>query len=184
MSQVGDNESVLSDDTGSEGASEGLKLVPVAESIRYRKRAQKAEKEVEALAEQLTEAKRELSDTSAELVSVQVEQKLMSKLAAAGAVDLEAAVMLAKSKVAKGTEADVDGAVEQLKKDKQYLFSSSGRGLTEHGGRVDSTVRKTSGARERIQSGQITLEKAAKKAATTGNRIDLQEYLRLRRNLQ
>jgi hypothetical protein len=184
MSQVGDNESVLSETAAGEGTSEGSRLVPVAESIRYRKRAQKAEKEVVELSEQLTEAKRELSDISAELSSVQVEQKLIHKLAVAGAVDLEAAVLLAKSKVAKGTEADVDEIVEQLKKEKQYLFNSSGRSSTEHGGRSNSTARKTSGARERTGSGPTTLEKAAKKAATTGNRIDLQEYLRLRRNLQ
>jgi len=71
------------------------------------------------------------------------------------------------------TEADLDGVIEQLKKEKQYLF-----------GGVSGTVtaKKTAGAKERMTNNQTVLERAAKKAATTGNRTDLQEYLKLRRN--
>jgi hypothetical protein len=71
------------------------------------------------------------------------------------------------------TEADLDGVIEQLKKEKQYLFAG-----------VSGTVtaKKTAGAKERMTNNQTVLERAAKKAATTGNRTDLQEYLKLRRN--
>jgi hypothetical protein len=41
---------------------------------------------------------------------------------------------------------------------------------------------KTAPARQRMQNTQAILERAAKKAATTGTRKDLQEYLKLRRN--
>jgi hypothetical protein len=67
----------------------------------------------------------------------------------------------------------VDGVIEQLKKEKQYLFS----GIV--------TAKKTAGAKESAYDGtnkQTVLERAAKRAATTGTRTDLQEYLKLRRN--
>ena len=68
----------------------------------------------------------------------------------------------------------MDGVIEQLKKEKQYLFAGNNSST--------ATAKKTAGAKDRIENSQTILERAAKKAATTGNRIDLQEYLRLRRN--
>ena len=53
---------ILSEDTEVCGDGDGLKLVPVAESIRYRKRAQSAEKKIEALAEELAEVKARASE--------------------------------------------------------------------------------------------------------------------------
>ncbi len=44
------------------------------------------------------------------------------------------------------------------------------------------TAKKTAGAKDRVQSSQMVLEKAAKEAAVTGSRTDLQKYLKLRRN--
>jgi hypothetical protein len=168
-----ETQEVLSEDTTGASDNDNMKLVPVAESIRYRKRAQSAEKKVEALTEQLAETKSQVTKISEQLSKIQTEQKLTRKLAAAGAVDLETAVLIAKAKVQGQTEADVDGVIEQLKKEKQYLFADSNKAVT---------ARKTAGARERIQNSQTILERAAKKAATTGNRTDLQEYLKLRRN--
>ena len=174
MSQIDADENILSEDIAGQGdINNSLKLVPVAESIRYRKRAQSAEKKVETLAEQLAQAKSQVSEMAKELRSIQVEQKLMHKLAAAGTIDLETAVLIAKAKVEAETEADLDGAIEQLKKEKQYLFA---------GTNTATTAKKTAGAKDRVQNSQTILERAAKKAATTGNRTDLQEYLKLRRN--
>jgi len=166
-----ESQEVLSDDI--EQSSDNLKLVPVAESIRYRKRAQSAEKNLEALTEQLAEAKAQVATMSEQLDDVQLEQKLMRKLAAAGSVDLETAVLIAKAKMAGDSNADLDGVIEQLKKEKQYLFAGSSGTVT---------TKKTAAAKERLQNSQAILERAAKKAATTGNRTDLQEYLKLRRN--
>jgi uncharacterized protein YhaN len=150
-----------------------MKLVPVAESIRYRKRAQSAEKKNEVLNEQLAEANAQTTQMSEQLSSIQAEQKLVRKLAAAGTVDLEAAVLIAKARVQDQNGADLDSVIEQLKKEKQYLFG---------GAPGTVTAKKTAGARERISNNQTIIEKAAKKAATTGSRADLQEYLKLRRN--
>jgi hypothetical protein len=163
----------LSEDTTEPSDSDNLRLVPVAESIRYRKRAQSAEKKVEALAEQLAEAKSQTTKMGEELNSIRLEQQLTHKLVAAGTVDLETAVLIARDRMEDQDEADIDGVIEQLKKEKQYLFAGAGSAMT---------ARKTAGVKERVQSSQTILERAAKKAATTGNRTDLQEYLKLRRN--
>ena len=174
MSQIDADENILSEtEAGHSDINNSLKLVPVAESIRYRKRAQSAEKQVETLVEQLAQAKSEASKMAEQLSSIRVEQELTRKLAAAGAVDLEAAVLVAKAKIEGKAQADLNGVIEQLKKEKQYLFTGSGGVVT---------AKKTAGAKDRMQNSQTILERAAKKAATTGNRTDLQEYLKLRRN--
>lgn len=90
---------ILSADTAGHGDDDNLKRVPISESIRYRKRAQSAEKKTEALAEQLAEAKAEAKKTAEQLGSIQVEQKLVRELAAAGTVDLETAVLIAKARM-------------------------------------------------------------------------------------
>jgi hypothetical protein len=168
-----ETQDILSEDITGAGDSDNTKLVPVAESIRYRRRAQSAEKKVETLNEQLAEAKSQVKEMSEQLGDIQAEQKLVRKLATVGTVDLETAVMLARTKMEGQTEADLDGVIEQLRKEKQYLFADNGSGVN---------VKKTSGVKERITSNQTAVERAAKKAATTGNRADLQEYLKLRRN--
>jgi hypothetical protein len=175
MNSLDAEETILSETEEGQANSESdnLKLVPVSESIRYRKRAQSAEKKIETLTEQLTEAKSEAKKMAEQLNGIGLEQKLTHKLAAAGAVDLETTMLIAKVRMEGRDEADLDGVIEQLKKDKQYLFAGIG-GIT--------TTKKTAGAKERVQDNQTILERAAKKAATTGNRTDLQEYLKLRRN--
>ncbi len=167
-----ESQEVLSE-TEERTSGDELKLVPVAESIRYRKRAQNAEKQVESLAEQLAEAKSQATRIAEELDSIRSEERIVRKLAGCGAVDLEAAVLLAKAKLEGEPQADLDGVIEQLKREKQYLFAEGSRA---------SASKKTSGVRERVQNSQTVLERAAKKAATTGNRVDLQEYLKLRRS--
>ena len=168
-----ETQDVLSEDITETSDNDNAKLVPVAESIRYRKRAQSAEKKIEVLTEQLAEADEKAVQMSEQLSSIQAEQKLMCKLAAEGSVDLETAVLIAKARMQGQNQADIDGLIEQLKNEKQYLFG---------GAPGTATAKKTAGARERISSGRAIVEKAAKKAATTGNRTDLQEYLKLRRN--
>lgn len=164
---------VLSEDIAGEGDNDSTRFVPVAESIRYRKRAQSAEKKLEVLGEQLAQAQTQTAQLSEQLNSAQAEQKLLRQLAAAGAVDLETAVLLAKTRMQGQSQADAAGVIEQLKKEKQYLFGGASGG---------AAPAKTAGARDRLTSNETILERAAKKAATSGSRTDLHEYLRLRRN--
>jgi len=168
-----DSQEALSETEERAGDGESLRLVPVAESIRYRKRAQSAERKVEELAEQLAAVKSQASKMAEELDIIRSEGELTRRLAGSGAVDLEAAILIAKARMADQPEADMDGVIEQLKREKQYLFARNGGA---------AGAKKTSGARQRVQDGQAALERAAKKAATTGNRGDLQEYLKLRRS--
>ncbi|MBW8038517.1 MAG: hypothetical protein FVQ85_00795 [Planctomycetes bacterium] len=170
---LSETQDILSVDTAGHGENDNLRLVPVSESIRYRKRAQSAEKKIEALADQLAEAKAEAKKAAEQLSGIEVEQKLIRKLAAARPVDLETAVLIAKAKIEGETEADMDSVIEQLKKEKQYLFAVTSGVVT---------AKKTAGVRERAEGSQTFLERAARKAATTGSRTDLQEYLKLRRN--
>ena len=67
---------------------------------------------------------------------------------------------------------DVDSEVEELKKEKSYLFDLA-EGVV--------AASKTSGVKDKKSGGLRSLEVAAKRAATSGNRVDVQEYLRVRR---
>jgi len=150
-----------------------VKLVPVSEAIHYRRRAQSAEQKAESLAIELEQAKAKSSEATKELESMRSERSLKDALAAAGCVDVETAFLVAKAKLESREDVDEDGVIEQLKKEKRYLFAETAE---------KSRPLKTAGVKERTSGGEAVLERAAMKAATTGHRGDLQEYLRLRRN--
>ena len=114
-----ETQEVLSEDITGASDSDSMKLVPVAESIRYRKRAQSAEKKIEVLTEQLAEANAQTAQMSEQLSNIQSEQKLVRKLTAAGTVDLEAAVLIVRARAQDQDEADLDGVIEQLKREKR-----------------------------------------------------------------
>ena len=94
-----ETQDTLSEDIAGASDNDSTRLVPVAESIRYRKRAQSAEKKLEVLTEQLAEAKSQTDKMSEQLSTIQTEQKLTHKLVAAGAVDLETATLIAKARM-------------------------------------------------------------------------------------
>jgi hypothetical protein len=124
--------------------------------------------------EQLAEAHEKIARMSRELDELQLEQKLTHKLAAAGAVDLETAVLVAKARLGGQGGADVDGCVTQLRKEKAYLF----------GGPAETAApRRTAPVKDRMPARPAALEQAAQKAAQTGSRADLHHYLKLRKNL-
>lgn len=106
-------------EAGGTGEVQNERLVPVSEAIRYRKRAQAAEKELSEL--------KELHDTQAR-------------------------------------------ELEQLKEQVEAEAAANAASMTQG---VKET--RTGGARNR-------LEAAATRAAESGKRADVQEYLRLRRN--
>jgi hypothetical protein len=161
-------------ETQDANGNDGTKLVPMVESIRYRKRAQSAEKQAETLTEQLAEADRKIAQMSQELSNLQVERQLTQKLVAAGVIDLEAAVLVASARLEGYGQAGIDDCVAQLRKEKPYLFPAPPEA---------SAFRKTAGAKDRAKQTRTALEQAAKQAARTGNRADLQHYLKLRRSL-
>jgi len=175
MSAIESQESNITETDSGSADSDNTKYVPVSESIRYRKRAQSAENKVEALSRELSQAKAEASKMVEKLSRLQVEQELMRKLAAAGVVDLESAVLIAKARLEAEEGAETESVIEQLKKEKQYLF----------GGQQNTVgrVKKTAAVKDKMTNKQAVLERAAKMAAKSGKRTDLQEYLKMRRNL-
>jgi len=130
------------------------------------------------LAEQLAQANERLARVSEELDGLQIEQRLTHKLAAAGAIDLEAAVLVAKARVEGKSEAQIDSCIARLKKEKEYLFEGSGEPHT-----PVAVPRRTASLKERATHHQAALEQAAAKATKTGRRIDLMRYLELRRSM-
>jgi hypothetical protein len=130
------------------------------------------DKTTEDLTEQLAQANEQIAQMSQEASDLKLDRQLMQKLAGAGVVDLEAALLLARARM--DESGDLDRAIEQLKTEKRYLFAGSGGEKT--------PGRKTAGAKDRTGSRSTLLEQAAQKAARTGSRADLLEYLRLRRS--
>ncbi len=177
MSRVDAEANVLSEDKDriDDISIDNVRLVPVAESIRYRKRAQVAEQKAEHLSEQISAVRREAQELTAKMNQLESERSLTRKLVAAGASDLETALLVARARADKeGT--DVDALVEQLRIEKPHLFGSA------EVGDKGAAAPRTAVVKDRLSSGKSSLAKAASKAATTGSRVDLHEYLRLRRN--
>lgn len=150
------------------------KQVPVTESIRYRRRAQSAEKSAQDLADRLAAAHEQIGRMSEDLERLRLDRRLTDGLMAAGVTDLESAMLIAKTRIEADKDLDVEELVTRLQSEKRHLFGRAPE---------PATARKTSGIRDRGAPGRSALEQAAAKAARTGRRTDLQEYLRLRRNV-
>ena len=147
------------------------RTVPVGESIRYRRRAQSAEKKAGELELELAAAKSQAEELAGQVAGLSAENTLIAKLVQAGASDIEAAVLLAKARVDKDN--DIDGVVAQLKKEKPHLFGSAARSTAQA---------KTAGAKDTAAAAVNALERAARKASGSAhNRASLQEYMRMRR---
>lgn len=160
----------LSDDNGLENEH----LVPVSESIRYRKRAQTAEQKLAEIDGQLRESSEQNKRLASEIDAMRAEKKLSTKLISMGVSDLETALLVARERMASSDgEVDIDSTVEAIKKEKGHLF-----GRSDHlaiPGRTLPVRDKTAGSRS-------VLDKAAREAAGSGSRRDVQEYMRVRRN--
>lgn len=147
------------------GASEGEKLVPVSEAIRYRKRAQTAEQQLEDMSRQLIEARSQLDASQETITSLERRQKIDALLNESEAIDLEAARLLTEISVSQMDEPDVSAAVKELQRQKPYLFRHS-------------STTSAMGPRVEAPDAQAA---AAERAAATGDRRDLLDYLRIRR---
>lgn len=167
MSQNDVDNHDMSDDNGT--ADE--KTVPVSEAIRYRKRAQQAEKQAAELAETLAQERQRIAALDQQLTAAQRQQTLRDALTAAGATDLEATMLLAQSRMDADGDADAASVVEQLRSDKAHLFAAAPG---------DAAPGRTAGLRHRTD-GRGALDSAAVRAARSGSRADMQDYLRTRR---
>jgi hypothetical protein len=163
----------ISQDSSVDDGFNGEHLVPVGESIRYRKRAQAAEQKLAELDGQLQESNERSNGLSAELEELRQDRRLSESLIAAGVSDVETALLVAKKRIeASDGEMGADSVVESLRKDKGFLF-----------GKVESSVSsmRTLPVRDKTSGVRGVVEKAARNAAGSGSRRDVQEYMRVRR---
>jgi hypothetical protein len=170
------------------------KLVPVGESIKYRRRAQQAEarlteldrtvkdlqSQLEGRGEELAAAEAQRDEARSGLVEAQNRSSAERMLMQSGVVDLETATMLLSKRVDLASDIEpqaLTARIEQLLLDKPFLL---GVGVGEGGGQR-SLPPKTASGRQGRQGIPARLAQAAQQAVATGNRRDIAQYLRLRR---
>lgn len=153
--------------TDAAASSEDDKLVPVSEAIRYRKRAQTAEQSLEALQSSFAQLEKQLGESRDTISALERRQKIDALLTTHDAIDLEAARLLTEVAVTQMDEPDVSAAVDELRRHKPYLFRH-------RAAPSDSAMSARMGHEPPTQL-------AAQRAASTGDRRDLLDYLRLRR---
>ena len=152
-----------------DGAGSQDRLAPAAEAIR--KRAQMAEKELADI-----KAQRDRLQSENQTLTDQIRHPSGSadprQLLAAGPTDLETAELLVRDRLANSTERDVSKVIERLRRDKGWLFAPRPMG----------GPLRTAGLRFEADR-STALQEAARKAARSGQPADVQEYLRLRRQV-
>jgi len=155
-----------------EEAAEGgeVKLVPVGEAKRYRKRAQAAETIAADLQKALAEKTSKLDEQAQAIRELEQERAIDEALIEAHAVDLETARLLTGMALGEMDEPDVERAVAELRERKPFLFRRVARGT----GALSPRDVTAAPASER-------LSRAAEEACASGQRQDVLRYLRLRR---
>jgi hypothetical protein len=147
------------------------KTVPVSESIRYRRRAQAAEEKAGVLEAELSEAKTKSQEIAAQMEELAIENKLISRLVAAGTSDIETAVLLVKTRIKDAAE--IDAAVAQIAQEKPHLFTQSSS---------QTAQSKTASAKDKTAPAASALQRAARRATQNAHsRASLHEYMKLRR---
>ncbi len=169
---MSDQELVISEEKSRlEAGGTDEKTVPVAEAIRYRKRAQQAEKQLAEAQEELSQQRQHVEGLSEQLSAIKRQAALREALAEAGAVDMETAMLLAQARMTEDNDAEPTTVIEQLRSDKAYLFATPQR---------LAATSKTAGLRHTVNPGS-TLQTAAQRAAESNSRADMQAYLQARR---
>ena len=154
------------------------RLVPVSEAIRYRKRAQAAEELAENLNQQLQEQQEQQQTVQSQLEAQRCEIELSQHLVKAGVMDLEVGLLLARRQVEQMPESgsELKSIVEQMQRERPHLFGGNDKALGFGG--------PTAGVRTNDGGGTAQLKLLADKAVHSGDRRDVQKYLRLRRSIR
>lgn len=140
---------------------------PGAEA-RWRRRALEAEERLRAMEEKVQELERLLAQAREALDASERRRIIEREVAREGAIDVETAALLTELAVAGMREADVAGAVAELKRRKPFLFRRAPASP------ASAMIPGEAGP-------GAELEDAARTARDTGNRQALLRYLRLRR---
>ncbi len=177
VTAVDENEEAVDMEEGSEAGAEeregeGRRMSPVSESIRYRRRAQAAERKLEIARRDLRSVESDLEAARAAISAIERRQQIDSLLVESDVLDLEAARLLTEAAVLSMEEEDVEEAVKDLREKRPYLFRETVR----EGRKVNGGM----GVRSR-KGGSQGLRHAAEQASVSGDRGDLLRYLRMRR---
>jgi|GEM_PF-241871 len=166
--------------------TESVQLVPVAEAIKYRKRAQAAEQQVEELHQHLQSIEQEKKEAQTHMGQMVVEKEITRQLVRAGVIDLEAGLLLVQSKITKSDgdqlsenigEDEIKGMIETLRNERSYLFCGAISEVSAGLAGPTATVRSHG------RGGINTLTRLAQQAQHSGSRKDIQEYMRMRRSV-
>ena len=168
----------------------GSRQVPIAEAIKHRRRAQQAEGQLRQVEQKLQETQTQLEQRLEQLASAEAQRDELQHqleqanlrasaermLLAAGVADVETAMTLLEKRT--GFSEDLDAArlgqaIERLVQDKPFLVSP-----------VSGLPGKTASARLPSGGPASRLAQAATRAAQTGTRRAVSDYLRLRRQTQ
>ncbi len=164
-----------------ESAEEGKffldqQMVPVAESIKYRKRAQAAEQQLEQLNEQLRQHQNREEELEQKYQQSHQEKQLTLQLAQRGVVDIEAAMLLAQKQLASDKEATLKSVLDTMQAERPYLF---GQEKLDYG-----YASASAGLRSGKSATASVIKNMAQQAQQSGHRRDMQQYLRLRRTIK
>ena len=179
ISNINPSAEALSGETESVSkATNQEQMVPVSEAIKYRKRAQTAEQQVQQLTEKLQNSQQIQQDTQTRLSEKELENKLTQELVQAGVVDVETALLLAQKKAeTRQDNNDTRGLIEALRNERPYLFSHPT-------GEVSASLAAPTAGVRSSGGGVNNLLRSAQRAQQSGSRRDMHEYLRQRRAVQ
>lgn len=149
------------------------RLVSVSEAIRYRKRAQAAERDLAQTRARLEEATRQAQAAQQRLAQVERRAAIDAGLVESGATDLEAARLLVESALNEG-EADVAAAIENVRRRRPQMFRTN-HSAPRHTAAMGPAVRTTP------ETGR-DLDRAAIAARRSGHNADVMHYMNLRRS--
>ncbi len=147
------------------------RLVPVSEAKKYRKRAQAAEKILEDFKVELAEKNEALRKQRQTITDMRRQRLIDELLVDSEAIDLETTRLLTEMALSEMEEPDVEQAISQLRLRKPFLFRQTARNAAALSPKAEND--QTSLAR--------SMEHAAAEAHSSGNRMALLRYLRLRR---
>jgi hypothetical protein len=97
----------------------------VSDETQWRSRALKAEEDARRLEGELAEIKATLDAAKQQLGQTERRSAIQRELQAAGAIDLDATMLLVEQALATGNPGDVPGAVNQIRAQKPVLFTAA-----------------------------------------------------------
>lgn len=162
---------VIDNPSGAPEEHAGERLVPLAEVIRLRKRAQEAEARALELAARIGELEQLVQHTRQALDAVERRHRIDQALLEADAIDLESARLLTELALGQMEAPDEAAAVAELRGRKPFLFRA----------RPARTGSYAMSGRTRQATAGSLLEAAAE-AGRSGDRRAVLRYLEARRN--